>query len=1109
MKKFIPIIGTVSSGKSTFLKGLLGLNVLETGLTTTTKFVSLIKNGAQMKFYHVIPKKEKYLEFIKDGEEIFGEENIKNKIIEINKSFSEKPGTRNDIFYILETPIKNIENDYLLKECYFMDIPGLNENENSYIEEIFSLITLDDIKFEIIVFNSRYKDSDNLLNIIQKLEEKKCLKKSGNLFILNKIDQVNKNGENEIINNFKQYFYQNFEDDKKENLIMININENNFIPMNSILYLAETRKKEDFCSMLIYEFFCFIELKNKINSFYEYIQKKFNLNLIDDNAKITDDEFNIIRRSVDELDNIKNKSNPDCYINIRLNKKIVKNNMIKLFLFHKTKYNYDDHSKYYIELKQIITDIDKKGVKLISPPLHNKKKYIPINKNSSKNKIDNETLKEFENFFYDTFKKIDPDNELENFKSSLENIRKYIFNRKMRIAFIGNVGVGKSTILNSIIGEDILPTDDKECTYRGVIIRHMEGESFKLYKSRFKEKGKGNNLYYYFEEDKNPYCTNIKDIKSYLTVKNNDKNIEDKDAYLVIKGHLKIFDFIKLDENIISKIEFIDLPGSDVESNTFNKNNYHNKILKFSNCCIFINVPENLDTFENINKMIEIFGTNKQKIFPNLRKNFIKTCLFLINKIDELDKNEERKKLKDNIIKNISNIEKEAKDKDINISFFSGTFFLKYLNTRLNYVFNFENNPELLISNLYKEYYPKNFSINYSFRKFIEDQISKIEEDFFLNEEEEEEKEEEDEKNEELLDKYKKIINTCIEKIENNSYILIRKNDNDTDDNNNDIVKKLYNLSKKLKNKDYSNTKYSSKFFDDLKSVIENSEKLYQENFNSIIKDFLKNADILFSKELKKDIENKTYKKKKEKSKLNSLINDIQENFIISVKNIKKIFSDGNKEIISIIDEEIQNKSEILKKLNFDLDNAVNIFKNKIEKIIEQIQINVNQEFKKLLKDIEQIIKLKLLENDNKLIDYDIDFIENNSIERDSFFGFSFASGFALAICSLFGIEVCAIIAIVVNFFFVRRDIKNSKIAAYEKGLKELKSKICMKLNEYEKKFFEDFQIYEDEIIIKLVQKLSLIEKDIVNIESEQWKEIQKNYDIQKDKIMKIIINNK
>ena len=30
-KKFIPIIGTISAGKSTFLQGLLGTNVFETG----------------------------------------------------------------------------------------------------------------------------------------------------------------------------------------------------------------------------------------------------------------------------------------------------------------------------------------------------------------------------------------------------------------------------------------------------------------------------------------------------------------------------------------------------------------------------------------------------------------------------------------------------------------------------------------------------------------------------------------------------------------------------------------------------------------------------------------------------------------------------------------------------------------------------------------------------------------------------------------------------------------------------------------------------------------------------------------------------------------------
>ena len=45
MKKFIPIIGTISSGKSTFLKALLGINILETGISTTTKFVYLIQHN--------------------------------------------------------------------------------------------------------------------------------------------------------------------------------------------------------------------------------------------------------------------------------------------------------------------------------------------------------------------------------------------------------------------------------------------------------------------------------------------------------------------------------------------------------------------------------------------------------------------------------------------------------------------------------------------------------------------------------------------------------------------------------------------------------------------------------------------------------------------------------------------------------------------------------------------------------------------------------------------------------------------------------------------------------------------------------------------------------
>ena len=283
-KKYIPIIGTISAGKSTFLQGLLGTDLLEIGSTTTTKFICIIKNSNRTKFYHVIPKREEEIKLIKEGNEIIEEEKIKEKIKEINDNLRNKHCTEDDIFYMLEIPIKNIENKSLLEECYLMDIPGLNENNNSYIDIIFSIITSDDIKFEIIIFDSTCIGQDSIINIFKKLEKKKCLKKTGNLFILNKIDKignVNENGEEEVINKFKQYFYENFEDDKnEENSIMINFSENKFITMNSLLFLAET-KIEEFSSMLTVEFFNYINAKNKaqFTSFYKYIKKKIDFNL--------------------------------------------------------------------------------------------------------------------------------------------------------------------------------------------------------------------------------------------------------------------------------------------------------------------------------------------------------------------------------------------------------------------------------------------------------------------------------------------------------------------------------------------------------------------------------------------------------------------------------------------------------------------------------------------------------------------------------------------------------------------------------------------------------------------------------------------------------------
>ena len=180
--KIIPLIGIISSGKSTFLQALVNSDILETGGTTTTKFPCLIKNiKSGFKFYKVkICPKDKN-RFIKDGEVILGEEKIRDKIKEINRSEEKNVS---DLFYVLECKIFGIENKKILEENYFMDVPGLNESKCNYVKNIFENIK-DLINFYIFIFNVQSYVGDETKNIFKILEENGCLqKKEGNLFLL-------------------------------------------------------------------------------------------------------------------------------------------------------------------------------------------------------------------------------------------------------------------------------------------------------------------------------------------------------------------------------------------------------------------------------------------------------------------------------------------------------------------------------------------------------------------------------------------------------------------------------------------------------------------------------------------------------------------------------------------------------------------------------------------------------------------------------------------------------------------------------------------------------------------------------------------------------------
>ena len=605
MKLFVPIIGSISAGKSTFLKGFLGINELETGASVTTKFVCLIKNCSQTSFYHVILKKQNDdIILQKEGNEIKESNSIKNKIKELNQKYENTSVNRDELFYMLETPIKNIYNSDLLNNCIFMDIPGLDEIKKNYIDEIFSIITLKNILFQIIIFDAKSFSSDDKSNIISDLDKKNCLQKKGNLYILNKIDNfsnVTPKEETSIIESFISDFYQNFDRNSNKG-VFLNFYENYFVPMNSILYNAETKYEKDYCSWLIVKLFNYLESNGgNESSFFEHLQNLLNDILKENNIKeddiekesdsITEDEINNIINSVNILQEIlmQTKKKDSFVFGIKIEKSRTKNLMKKLYIVHKKKmFGNFFHSEFYEELQEIIKNIKAcKESNLPSPP------PVTIHNEKEKNYKMDDILKEMKDFLKEKL-----ENQFEELNSNLRSIEENIFGRKIRISFIGPMNVGKSTVLNCIIGEEILPTDSKECTYRGIIIKHEPNfNDFYVYKVKSKVINEHGGLLEFttFIEEPEYYCKGIKNIKSFLTTKNNDKNIEnDSEAFIVIKGNLKIFEYIKLDQELINKIEFVDLPGYNREKNEFNEKQYYHKILKFSNSCIYINEAGNI-----------------------------------------------------------------------------------------------------------------------------------------------------------------------------------------------------------------------------------------------------------------------------------------------------------------------------------------------------------------------------------------------------------------------------------------------------------------------------------------------------------------------------------
>ena len=75
----------------------------------------------------------------------------------------------------------------------------------------------------------------------------------------------------------------------------------------------------------------------------------------------------------------------------------------------------------------------------------------------------------------------------------------------------------------------------------------------------------------------------------------------------------------------------------------------------------------------------------------------------------------------------------------------------------------------------------------------------------------------------------------------------------------------------------------------------------------------------------------------------------------------------------------------------------------------------------------------------------------------------------------------------------------------YKKGLMALRQKIEEFLNEAERYCLEDINILEIDFNKKLNLKIIAIQKSIINIDSEEWKNIRYTYFQQKNKIYQLI----
>lgn len=217
----------------------------------------------------------------------------------------------------------------------------------------------------------------------------------------------------------------------------------------------------------------------------------------------------------------------------------------------------------------------------------------------------------------------------DEFGTSLNNIKYILTQKTFKVAVVGAIKSGKSTMLNAFIGRDLLPNQNAPCTVSSIEIFHSN-ECCNYVKKQFKDgsseniiANKGSSLEQMFHND-------IKDVRK----SNTHFNIEKYLLHTPING----IESSKYGD-VIKKFVLLDTPGLN-EISTSNFNTEHVKKISFkelrdSDALIIVLDYQNF--MSDINgKILKLISSNEKLIERDKNKIF-----FVINKIDLLNSKDE------------------------------------------------------------------------------------------------------------------------------------------------------------------------------------------------------------------------------------------------------------------------------------------------------------------------------------------------------------------------------------------------------------------------------------------------------------------------------------